>query len=196
MPNTTYRLQSSNFGYTLQSRKKANTIRIVNQGIDRPVAAASSVSRFTIKTPMINKVTVRQKICDNTLDLVSPFCTLFCIANGIAIPIANKKPGKIVSEKPNISSSLAAWNNQWGTSFNPGISFTKSIKNIVSARNISNDSMRVLCAIFIFDRLTMSQNYKKIIKKALSEPNRIGPNIIFPADYLKGIYCTNASIAS
>ena len=55
------------------------------------------------------------------------------------MPMAKRKAGKMMSEKPIMSSWAAAWYIQWGRSFTPAYSFTQSISSMVSARNTSSD---------------------------------------------------------
>ena len=58
------------------------------------------------------------------------------------MPMQNKNAGKMVSENPIISSLMSACSSQWGMFFRPGMSFTKSMRNMVSARNTSTAATR------------------------------------------------------
>ena len=71
------------------------------------------------------------------------------MAKGIDIPIQNRNAGNIVSENPIISSFISACISQCGTFFKPGMSFTKSMKNMVRARNTSTAATRCNVELFI-----------------------------------------------
>lgn len=66
------------------------------------------------------------------------------MAKGIDIPIQNRNAGNIVSENPIISSFISACISQCGTFFKPGMSLTKSMKNMVRARNTSTAATVVM----------------------------------------------------
>jgi len=64
------------------------------------------------------------------------------MAKGIAIPKMNRNEGNIISEKPRKSSPILACSNPCGTPESVHKSFTKIIKNMVSARKTSIDITR------------------------------------------------------
>lgn len=70
----------------------------------------------------------------------------------------------MVSENPIMSSSILACISQWGTFFSPGMSLTKSMKNMVSARNTSTAAIRWGVKLFMIDNLFggLERKYRKL----------------------------------
>ena len=70
----------------------------------------------------------------------------------------------MVSENPIMSSSILACISQWGTSFSPGMSLTKSMRNMVSARNTSTAAIRWSVKLFMIDNLFggFERKYRKL----------------------------------
>ena len=80
------------------------------------------------------------------------------------MPIQKRKAGKMVSENPIMSSSILACISQWGTFFSPGMSLTKSMRNMVSARNTSTAAIRWSVKLFMIDNLFggFERKYRKL----------------------------------
>ena len=70
----------------------------------------------------------------------------------------------MVSENPIMSSSILACISQWGTFFSPGMSLTKSMRNMVSARNTSTAAIRWSVKLFMIDNLFggFERKYRKL----------------------------------
>ena len=70
----------------------------------------------------------------------------------------------MVSENPIMSSSILACISQWGTFFSPGMSLTKSMRNMVSARNTSTAAIRWGVKLFMIDNLFggLERKYRKL----------------------------------
>ena len=70
----------------------------------------------------------------------------------------------MVSENPIMSSSILACISQWGTFFSPGMSLTKSMRNMVSARNTSTAAIRWSIKLFMIDNLFggFERKYRKL----------------------------------
>ena len=70
----------------------------------------------------------------------------------------------MVSENPIMSSSILACISQWGTFFSPGMSLTKSMRNMVSARNTSTAAIRWGVKLFMIDNLFggFERKYRKL----------------------------------
>ena len=70
----------------------------------------------------------------------------------------------MVSENPIMSSSILACISQWGTFFSPGMSLTKSMRNMVSARNTSTAAIRWSVKLFMIDNLFggLERKYRKL----------------------------------
>lgn len=80
------------------------------------------------------------------------------------MPMQKRKAGKMVSENPIMSSSILACISQWGTFFSPGMSLTKSMRNMVSARNTSTAAIRWGVKLFIIGNLFggLERKYRKL----------------------------------
>ena len=63
-----------------------------------------------------------------------------------------------------MSSSILACISQWGTFFSPGMSLTKSMRNMVSARNTSTAAIRWSVKLFMIDNLFggFERKYRKL----------------------------------
>ena len=70
----------------------------------------------------------------------------------------------MVSENPIMSSSILACVSQWGTIFSQGMSLTKSMRNMVSARNTSTAAIRWSVKLFMIDNLFggFERKYRKL----------------------------------
>ena len=88
----------------------------------------------------------------------------FCMAKDTDMPMQKSKAGKMVSENPIMSSSILACISQWGTFFSPGMSLTKSMRNMVSARNTSTAAIRWSVKLFMIDNLFggFERKYRKL----------------------------------
>ena len=137
------------------------TIRMENHGCERP---PSMPPLFSENSPMAISATVRQKIWATTCRVLSPFLYRFCMAKDTDMPMQKRKAGKMVSENPIMSSSILACISQWGTFFSPGMSLTKSMRNMVSARNTSTAAIRWSVKLFMIDNLFggFERKYRKL----------------------------------
>ena len=112
---------------------------------------------------MAISATVRQKIWATTCRVLSPFLYRFCMAKDTDMPMQKRKAGKMVSENPIMSSSILACISQWAR-FQSGMSLTKSMRNMVSARNTSTAAIRWSVKLFMIDNLFggFERKYRKL----------------------------------
>lgn len=125
------------------------TIRMENHWRDRP---PSMPPLFSENSPMAISATVRQKIWATTCRVLSPFVPVL-YGKGYGHAHTEKESGEDGVGESHHVFVHPGMHQPVGTFFSPGMSLTKSMKNMVSARNTSTAAIRWGVKLFMIDNL-------------------------------------------